>query len=318
MKKTFANLFILFSLFAVQQLHAKPDTVNIGAYVMSLHDINFHDKEYTARFWLWFTHSNPKFNFLNQIDIPNAKSVETPEKIVSDKGKVRWELMKMKCTMKQPWSVEDFPFDRQLLNIQIENVLWEKNDLIFKPDTKGSKLDKTMAVEGWIVDKFVVSNGVHNYPTSFGDPEAKVDNSDYATFNIAIELKRNAWGLFFKLFIGMYIAFFISLVTFLLDPADIEPRFGLPVGALFAAVGNKYIIDSILPETTSFTLVDTLHAITFSCIFFTILTCAISLLLVERNKKNYAIKVNKIGGYAVISLFGISNLMFITFAILRG
>jgi len=31
------------------------------------------------------------------------------------------------------------------------------------------------------------------------------------------------------------------------------------MGCLFAVIGNKYIIDSSLPETTSFTLVDTLN-----------------------------------------------------------
>ena len=37
------------------------------------------------------------------------------------------------------------------------------------------------------------------------------------------------------------------------------PRFGLQCGCPFAVIGNKYIIDSALPESTSFTLVDTLH-----------------------------------------------------------
>lgn len=44
-----------------------PDTVKVGAYVISLHDINFHDKEYTARFWLWFVYNNPDFDFARQL-----------------------------------------------------------------------------------------------------------------------------------------------------------------------------------------------------------------------------------------------------------
>jgi hypothetical protein len=50
-----------------------PDTVKVGAFVISVHDINFHEKEYTVRFWLWFLHNNAEFDFSKQLDIPNAK-----------------------------------------------------------------------------------------------------------------------------------------------------------------------------------------------------------------------------------------------------
>jgi hypothetical protein len=59
-----------------------PDTVKVGAYIISLHDINFHEKEYTIRFWLWFVYDNPDFDFSKQLDIPNAKSIEPPEIIM--------------------------------------------------------------------------------------------------------------------------------------------------------------------------------------------------------------------------------------------
>jgi hypothetical protein len=59
-----------------------PDTVKVGAYVISVHDINFHEKEYTIRFWLWFLYKNAGFDFSKQLDIPNAKTIEPPEIIV--------------------------------------------------------------------------------------------------------------------------------------------------------------------------------------------------------------------------------------------
>ncbi len=73
----------------------------------------------------------------------------------------------------------------------------------------------------------------------------------FSTFNIEMDIERNAWGLFLKIFIGMYIAFLISVISFTPHPSELEPRFGLPVGGLFAAVGNKYIIDSLLPESST-------------------------------------------------------------------
>src|SRR6188508_2253181 len=92
-----------------------PDTVKVGAYVISVHDINFHEKEYTIRFWLWFLHRNPAFDFSKQLDIPNAKSIEFEEPITDSIDNKAWVIMKMKCVMKESWNVRDFPFDRQKL-----------------------------------------------------------------------------------------------------------------------------------------------------------------------------------------------------------
>lgn len=50
---------------------------------------------------------------------------------------------------------------------------------------------------------------------------------------------------------------------------------------LFAAVGNKYVVDSNMPESIQFTLVDKIHDITFVYILITILCSIISLKLYE-------------------------------------
>ncbi len=78
------SLVVLLFVFMAGLAFAKPspdapDTVKVGTYIISLHDINFHEKEYTVRFWLWFLYDNADFDFSKQLDIPNAKSIEPPE-----------------------------------------------------------------------------------------------------------------------------------------------------------------------------------------------------------------------------------------------
>jgi hypothetical protein len=293
-----------------------PDTVKIGAYVISLHDINFHDKEYTMRFWLWLLHNNPEFDFPYQVEVPNAKSLEKPDMMTDTiMGKI-WCLMKMKSTQKQSWTVGDFPFDKQHLSVRIENTVYDANSLIFQADTLGSNYDNKLTVDGWDIDEFKVTTGLSEYNTAFGDPSFKEQKSIYSHFDINILMERDAWGLFFKLFMGMYIAFLISSVSFIVDPEQVEPRFGLPVGGLFAAVGNKYIIDSLLPETSEFTLVDSLHTITFLFIFFTVTFSAISLIWVNKNQHQKARKLNKVGGSIILGCYIFLNLIFIISAIL--
>lgn len=293
-----------------------PDTVKVGAYVISVHDLHFHDKEYTMRFWLWLLHNNPEFDFPYEIEVPNAKTLEKPD-MMSDTsmGKI-WCLMKMKSTMKQSWHVGDYPFDKQQLNVRIENTVYDVDKLIFKADTLGSNFDSTLTVDGWDVTSFKVSTGTTNYHTSFGDPKYKIQESNYSHFDISMTLERDAWGLFFKLFAGMYIAFFISSVSFLIDPLQVEPRFGLPVAGLLAAVGNKYIIDSSLPETSEFTLVDSLHTTSFLFIFFTVALSATSLIWANKGQITKARRMNKVGGNIIVGIYIALNLLFIISALL--
>jgi hypothetical protein len=298
---------------AQSEVVSPPDTVNVGAYIISLHDINFHDKEYTIRFWLWFVYDNPDFDFMRQLDIPNAKEIAPPEIILDSLDGKRWAIMKMKCKMKENWDVHDFPFDDQHLKIQIENTLFDNKSLVFLPDTAGSRFDEKEAVDGWSVKNFTVLKHDNDYETGFGD------NSNpyqiFSSFNIEMDIERNAWGLFLKIFIGMYIAFLISVISFTPHPSELEPRFGLPVGGLFAAVGNKYIIDSILPETTSFTLVDTLHALTFFAVFATLMVSSIALKLHDNNKTEKAIRISRRGATIVIISYVVLNIIAIALAL---
>jgi hypothetical protein len=299
---------------SVESAADSPDTVKVGAYVISLHDINFHEKEYTIRFWLWFVYDNPDFDFSKQLDIPNAKEISPPEIILDSIDGKAWAIMKMKCVMKQNWEVHDFPFDSQHLKIQIENTLFDNKLLVFVPDTAGSRFDEKEAIDGWRVKNFRVSDNQNDYETGFGD------NSNpyqvFSSFNIEMDIERNAWGLFLKIFIGMYIAFLISVISFTPHPSELEPRFGLPVGGLFAAVGNKYIIDSILPETTSFTLVDTLHALTFFAVFSTLMVSAIALKYHDSSQIEKAILVSRRGSWIVITTYVVLNIVAIAAALI--
>lgn len=314
-EKNMKRILILVFVITVRLVQAQPDTVEVGAYMMSVHDINFHDKEYTARFWLWFLYKNKEFDFVKQLDITNAKSMDEPQLLEDSLQGKKYSMLKMKCTMKENWNVQDFPFDQQHLKIQIENTLYDKSGLVFKPDIKGSKFDSDETLAGWDIRNFQVSVVDNAYETGFGDDRPEKSNQVFSAFLIEMDIARNAWGLFLKIFVGMYIAFLIAMVSFAPHPGELEPRFGLPVGGLFAAVGNKYIIDSVLPESTTFTLVDSLHAITFFTIFAILVVSAVCLKLQDKEKNELCMRVNRIGAWVIGGAYILANIILVSLAI---
>jgi hypothetical protein len=259
-------------------------------------------------------YDNPEFDFSKQLDIPNAKEISPPEIIVDSLNGKAWAILKMKCKMKENWEVHDFPFDSQHLKVQIENTLFDNKNLVFVADTTGSRYDEKETIDGWSMKNFRVVGSNNDYETGFGDSSNPYQV--FSSFNIEMEIERDAWGLFLKIFIGMYIAFLIAIISFTPHPSELEPRFGLPVGGLFAAVGNKYIIDSLLPETTTFTLVDTLHSLTFFAIFATLLVSAFALKLHDNNKSEKALRVSQRGALIVICSYVVFNIIAITAALL--
>ena len=116
------------------------------------------------------------------------------------------------------------------------------------------------------------------------------------------------------MFLGMYVAFLIAYACFFIHGDVIDARFALSVGSLFAVVGNKYIIDSSLPESTSFTLVDTLHALTLACILAVIAANAWSLHLVKKNKHKKADRFDMIFAQVLVGIYIRLNILFIASA----
>lgn len=292
-----------------------PDTVYTGIYITSIHDIDFKQKEYTTTFWLWLKYKNKDFDFLQNLEVPQAKTVSRSFATIDTSDNKVYILMKLQCVMKDSWRIDRFPFDRQKLRMSIENSQYDSRSLIFKPITTGKQYDPRFTLKGWVIDSFKVSAKLRTYETNFGDDELPGARSEYSSYRVTIELDREALGLFGKMFLGMYVAFLIAFTCFFIHSDNIDDRFGLNVGALFAVVGNKYVIDSALPESSSFTLVDTLHGLTLVLIFAMTASSVYALQLVKQNQVQRANQFDRRMAAFVFLVYLLLNAYFIWNAI---
>ncbi len=287
------------------------DTVKVGMYITSIHDIDFKQKEYTITFWLWLKYKNRDFDFFNNLEIPQAKNVEKSFSTIDTSGEKVYMMMKLQCVMKDSWRIGNFPFDHQTLRLSIENSQFDSDALVFIPDTIGQYFDKRFALRGWRIDSCNISTSIKTYETGFGDESLAIPQVKYSNYRARLVITRDAGGLFWKMFLGMYIAFLIAYICFYIHSDGMDSRFGLSVGALFAVVGNKYIIDSSLPESSSFTLVDTLHGITLFFIMAVIAANAYALKLIKRNEIARSVKFDNRMAFLVIVLYLGLNAYFI-------
>jgi hypothetical protein len=306
-------LIIILTLcsYSVRAQEETRDTVSVGIYITSIHDIDFKQKEYTVTFWLWLKYKNRKFDFMQNLEVPQAKTVTKSFATIDSSEEQVSMQMKLQCVMKDNWKIGNFPFDRQKLRLSIENSQYDTRYLIFVADTVGRHFDPRFTLSGWSIDSCILTTSIKEYETAFGDEELDTPHTEYSAFRVRLSIKRDASGLFWKMFLGMYIAFLIAYICFYIHPDGIDSRFGLSVGSLFAVIGNKYIIDSALPESSSFTLVDTLHGLTLFFIFSVIASTVWSLQLVKKDQLKKARRFDMIVAQILLVIYVAFNLWFI-------
>ncbi len=287
------------------------DTVKAGCYITSIHNIDFKSKEYTIDLWLWLKYKNKKFDFIQNLEIPQAKSVLKSFSTIDTSNDKVYLLLKLQCVMQDEWKIDHFPFDRQKLRFTIENSQFDSKYLVFVSDTFGKHFDPRFTLRKWQIDSINVSTGVRVYETAFGDSAAKVARSEYSNYKVILQIRRDAMGLFWKMFLGMYLAFLISYMCFFIHIDSIDSRFGLSVGSLFAVIGNKYIVDSALPESTSFTLVDTLHGITLIFIILIMIANSWVLKLFKQEKTTEMKRFDNICAQVLMAAYILLNGYFI-------
>src|SRR5206468_2841412 len=148
----FVLLVLLMCGFRLSAAEA-PDTVSTGLYITSIHNIDFKQKEYAITLWAWFKYKNKDFDFISNIEIPQAKTFSKSFSTdTTTAGGKRYVLMKLECVMKDNWKINNFPFDYQTLRLTIENSQFDSSELVFKVDTIGAHYG-AFAINGWNIVK---------------------------------------------------------------------------------------------------------------------------------------------------------------------
>jgi hypothetical protein len=296
---------------------AQKDTCKIGLYVNSIYDFRLDEKSFMADFWMWMIYKNDSLKFQDNIEVKNSKSSDFTNFSTEKKAASNWTTQKCRAQIMHQWDVSRFPFDEQRLHIEIEDANHDTTSIVYAVDRVNSKLDQAAIQGEWYVVDYTVRDTIHTYETSYGNPDL-AGTSSYPKLITEIILRRTcSWILLAKMLTGAYVAFLISCLVFFLSSENQDSRFGLCVGGLFAAIGNKYIVESMVPTSTTNTLMDNVHNLTFTFILMIVLISIISLNLYESGsprKVALSKKIDLYSFYSVVSIFAIANFVLISYA----
>lgn len=301
----------LFSFAEIKARDTQPDTVLIGAFISSLHDFDIDKGTIGSDIHLWCLYTDTSYDFQHQLEYVNTENIVLAGTSVVDLSDKKWFYTKALIRSRQKFSTKNYPFDEQRIIFIIESSEYTTDNLVFLTDSANCIFDSMVfdQIEGWVIQDISFQSTDVQYASSFGDPATTLSSSP--RFIISFTLKRTqSWLALFKVITGIIVAFIISTCVFFIKPTHTDPRFGLCVGGLFAAIGNKYIVESMIASTNELNLLDNLHNITFIAILLIVIISVLSLRLYEINDGKYqriSEKIDRLSFYSImvsyVSLF---------------
>lgn len=275
--------------------------VEMGIYVDRIVELSMKNTNWIVDFYVWFRWKDSGMVIGDNFQVVDG-SIETKEKKNEYHHKNdHYVLYRVVASITSVFEEFRFPCDDHLLTICIEDPNFDRSKLIWDADSINSAVSSRVKVPGYEIYKMSVVEKPHSYKTTRGDPRLTDGaKATYSQFRMGLWIKRESWGFFLKMFLPLFVAVAVALLSFFINPVHSDPRFGLGIGALFAAVANSYITSSMLPNTGVLALADIINLVGTSTILLTLILSAISLFIYEhRGKHELSHRFDRIAFYII-------------------
>ena len=262
---------------------ANATPVEVGVYIDRIPELSIKEASWTAVFDLWFRWPG-ELPDPGQDFVLMEGTIESKEKLVElNEGDRHYARYRVVAKFTKPFRITAFPADRHLLTLAIESGSTVREKLVFVPDEANTSVSSRASVPGYHLEKSKGIEKAHSYKTTRGDPRLTPGTkSTFSQYRFGMHLERQGIGLYMKMFQALYVAVGVALLACFIKPTDVDPRFGLGVGGLFAAVANSYLVGGYVPDTGEFALADVVNAIGILTILATIIQSTVSLYLYDR------------------------------------
>jgi len=290
----------------------EPAKVIVGTYINKILDLSFTERHYTLDFYVWFRWKPEgelrEYKPLETFELMNGRIMGKQTSIVEKKlGDENYASARVTATIWENWKFTAFPFDKQPLSIHLEDSKRVASEMVFVPDRANSRLGDEIDVSGWKVSNFESQVTNRLYETNYGDTSLPTGRqSEYSRVTFSMDLGRDNYGAAMKVLATMIVATLVAFVAFVIKPTDVDPRFGVGVGALFAVAASAFIVASAVPDSSALTAADKMHMVSMAFIFGSLVESAICLKWDETGQKGRSKRLDRWCVFIFPLLFALS------------
>lgn len=283
----------------------KPISVEVGAYLIDVYDLDLKTSSFNADFYVWMKWHGSldpgKFEAMNG----QMQFIGDPDE--KDQGDFHYRCWRCNGRFRAQMDFHSYPADRHELEIQLEDASHDKRELVYVPDTENLAQSPRFYLGSWEQGGPITAKSItFKYTTNYGNPtRSKGEVAEYSRFILTIPVIHAGGSalIYAKTFLGLFISVGIALLAFLIDPTDLDPRFGVGVAAIFGAVSSMLVVSSNMPENPYFSLSDKIHIFSLMFIFLTLFISCISLRIRKMGYVKGSFRVDLYGGISCTLLY---------------
>lgn len=270
----------------------EPVQVAFGAYVLRISNVSSQAGSADVDMWIWFRWKDVDIRPDLTFEITNGVVTSRTESEPFMEDDYNLVSVRVQAKIFHDFDVNRYPLDNHTIQIMIEDGSEPNDGLIFTAD-QGSALDDHVNVPGWTVALKEVTVAPYVYKTSYGSLGVPAATA-YSRVEMAITLDRQSYGPLFKSYWISGLAVILALMSLLLSAKESSARYGMVVGAIFAASANVINISSQLPPTTAITLAEQINLIAVGVIFVCVFASVFSTRLMNRGRPDSSQRLDRI------------------------
>lgn len=256
--------------------------VEAGVYLVNVPKFELASGSYDVDFYLWFSWTgNKTINY--EVMNGGASSIDIIEK------RDGYLEVRVRGTFLKSPNFKDYPFDRHMLTIEIEDKSLTLEELVFIPDESESGIDPEVNIAGWSIEGWRVESVEHEYP----------GNMTFSRLIFSFTIGRSALSSILKSVVPILIITCIAMLAFFVSPLNHAQRIRLGVTALMAAVANHLALISQIPPIGYLTIADKIMLTAYTMFLYSLMVSVIIMRRVDQKKTESAIKINRKAGILV-------------------
>jgi hypothetical protein len=286
--------------------------VKVGMFVRDFPIFNIEKNNFTIDAVIWFEFNGDEITIdtLKEFSIDNGKIISRspPDIKISESGLI-FAKYNVLFELNTNLGFHHFPLENHRLSIVISNDFRTPKEMIYAVDASAFQVQNNILPAGWKIKDLNVNAGF--LPLQFDQQDAtKKTENPKALFTINLVKTSSRKALI--IFIPLFSAAVLSLLSFITGLANTFSMFTLTASAITALLTYRFVIEQMMPTVGYSTVADTLFLflLLFAFIVFTIqiLTVRRYLMLTPHNTSP--------SSAALFKLENISTIMFILMCVL--
>lgn len=267
---------------AVTSEGTRPVDVNVGIVMNEIGEFQIRNAGWVADFDIWFRWLDERVHPGESFRIVNGQ-VETCERTVAEtQGGQHYERYHVRARIQKVFDPARYPFATEALGIQVEDPGIGAKALRYVTDEGSSRVAQTALPPVLRLVKTLSFVYLEEQQTEGSDSGVGGKAGQARPrFSFLLLVAPIVGTHYIAIFQALFASVAIALLVFFIKPTHVDPRFGLGVGAFFAAVGSNAAIVSGLPQVDRVTLVNIVNGLGLLTVFLTLVQSTISLYIFD-------------------------------------